>query len=147
MTPEQICAQFLDKNKTILHFGSDQRLPQYAEAQGYLQITDPINLDISSKYDYTVLVDTLELVDDPVSLIKQVKNLSETTVIYEFKYDDEFEVNPEWKQPWKTIGLEFLLTQEFDYVNDIFLGYATIHICKIPYNKELDKKEDENAIR
>ena len=147
MTPEQICAQFLEKDKKVLHFGSDQKLPQYVELQEYLHLDDLTSIDELPKYNYAVLVDTLELVDDPVSLIKQVKNLAETTVIYEFKYDTEFEVNPEWKQPWKTIGLEFLLTQEFDYVNDVFLGYATIHICKMPYNRELDQREDENAIR
>jgi hypothetical protein len=72
-----------------------------------------------------------------LNFIKFIKNLGKTTVIYEFKYDEGCEVKLDWKKPWKTFGLENFLTRQFDYVNSVFLGYATIHICEMPNDKRV----------
>lgn len=151
MKPEEIMAQFLKKEKRILHIGGDNCLGSLTEPDNYTQvkISSVSELDTieNTGFDYVVLSDVLELVDDPVELVKKAKNLARSTVIYEFKYDEDCVVDPSWKQTWKSVGLEFLLTREFDWVNDIYLGYATVHICEMPYNGELSDKENPDAIR
>ncbi len=151
MKPEEIMAQFLKKEKRILHLGGDACLGSLTEPDNYTQVNISSVNDLenikNTGFDYVVLSDVLELVDDPVELVKKAKNMARSTIIYEFKYDEDCEVAPEWKQTWKSVGLEFLLTREFDWVNDIYLGYATIHICEMPYNNTLEDKETPDAIR
>jgi hypothetical protein len=41
-------------------------------------------------------------------------------------------IDSAWKQPCKNIGLENILTWEFDYVRSLYLGYATVYYCEGP---------------
>ena len=150
MTPEQIYSQFLKPNQRILHLGGDPELKQLSQAHEYTQLTleqlaDYANIP-NSPYDYVIMSEVLEQVADPLELIRHVKNLAKITVIYEFKYDEMDEpVDPSWNKVWQSIGLEYTLTREFDYVNSVFLGYATIHTCEMPYTQT--DKEQPDAIR
>jgi hypothetical protein len=149
MTPEQIFSQFIKPNQHILHLGGDPELKELTQAHTYTRLeiadlTDYANIP-EGPYDYVVLSDVLECIENPVELINHVKNLATHTVIYEFKYEEMENVDPVWSRIWERVGLEFTLTREFDYVNDIFLGYATIHTCKMPYNNK--DKEHPDAIR
>lgn len=151
MTPEQIYSQFLKPNQRILHLGGNAELEDLAKAHEYTHLTLDQLTDFTtipnSAYDYAIMSDILEQVTDPIELIKHVKNLAKITVIYEFKYDEmDDPIDPSWSKIWQKIGLEFTLTQEFDYVNSIFLGHATIHTCEMPYTKT-DDKEHPDAIR
>lgn len=150
MQPEAIISQFMKKNQNILQIGGpNQDLRGFAEADSFLWI-DSNNVgdlaDLDKKFDYAVLSDVLELIDEPVELIKQVKNIADEVYIYEFKYDEGCVVQPEWKQPWKKVGLEYTLSFEFDYVNTVYFGYASLHICNTPYNGD-EKKGHPDAIR
>ena len=78
----------------------------------------------------------LETIEDPQNLITNVKNLTESVIIYEYKFDEGCYTNDSWNKPWTKVGLEHFLCKEFDYVNNIFLGYSTIHICKYPNNQD-----------
>lgn len=151
LTPEQIIAQFLKKEQKILHLGGNTELKTLAEAHSYTNLDKDQIVDFSSipvGFDYVVMGDILEVIDNPVDLIKHVKNIAKTTVIYEYKHDDDIPPPTDWKKPWQSVGLEYTLTREFDYVNNIFLGYATLHICDVPYNPtEQELKELGNAIR
>ena len=151
MKPEEILSQFLKKEKRILHLGGDSSLKDLTDADQYTQVQISSANDLekieNTGFDYVILSDVLELVEDPQEVIKQAKNMAKSTIIYEFKYDEDCVVDPSWKQTWKTVGLEFFLTREFDWVNDIYLGYATIHICEMPYNGGLLDKETPDAIR
>lgn len=148
--PDEVIAGFIDKDKQVLHIGTGE-LPNYIAVSSYV-VVDPSNVDAlilnKDQFDYVILTDILELIDDPKELISKVKNLAKTTIIYEFKYDSIENINPNWKQPWKSVGLEFFLGQQFDYVNNIFLGFATLHTCEQPYNpRPTEDKEHPDAIR
>lgn len=150
MTPEQIFSQFLKPNQRILHLGGNAELKELAKAHEYTHLTVDQLDDYSNippqAYDYVIMSDILELVNDPIELLKHVKDLAKTTIVYEFKYDEmDDPVDPVWSKIWQKIGLEYILTREFDYVNSIFLGHATIHTCEMPYT-ETDK-EHPDAIR
>ena len=153
MSPEQIVSSLLKKQQKILHIGGDESIKDLMEAYKYTRFeVDQIDQlsSVDDIYDYAIVSDALELIEDPESLIKQIKNQAKCTVIYEYKYDEmePADVNPAWKQPWKSKGLEFLLSREFDYINNIFLGYATLHICEMPYNPaENEEKEHPDAFR
>lgn len=135
-TPEEIMTAFIEPKKRILHIGGDPRLKELVDPTEYVRIeTADVNkdLELPTGFDYTVISDTLELVDDPISLIHKIRDSAKETFIYEFKYDDpEWIKSTDWKKPWLTVGLDWNLSQEFDYVHNIFLGYATINICKMP---------------
>lgn len=144
MKPEEIYTQFLKKNQNVLVVGRfNDILEEFLEPR-ILKKLDQKNdysqelKDLDTDFDYVILTEVLELVDDPRIIINQFKNLANTTVIYEFKYDDDCKVEQDWKKPWKSTGLEWILQQEFDKTNSIYLGYATIHFCDIPYNRELE---------
>ena len=149
MTPEEIFHSFIDKEKKILHLGGDAKLKELTQASEYtrIEIADIKDFaDLPSGFDYVVLSDVLEYVEDPIALIAHVRNLATNTIVYEFKYDDpDWILSDDWRMPWKRLGLEFKLSQNFDYINDVFLGYATLHICHTPYNGENEKVL--NAIR
>jgi len=149
-TPEQNIAHLLETGKKILHVGGDISLSTLLSNTEYhrLEISEISKIeDIDSDFDYIIFSDVLELIDDPQSLINLSKNKTKETVIYEFKYDENCIVDPSWKQSWKTVGLEYFLSKEFDYVSSIFLGYATVHICSTPYNQNDTEREILNAIR
>jgi hypothetical protein len=150
VTPEEIMAVYLKKDQRILHIGGDPSLGKLTESYDYtrIEISD-LDLDnIPEKpYDYVVLSDALELVDDPLALILKVKNLAKSTIVYEFKYDEYADLDPSWKQPWKSIGLEYNLTREFDWVNNRFFGYATMHTCEMPYNGPKVNEDGVDVIR
>lgn len=148
MSPEQLISQFIKKDQRILQIGGNPELKELAEADTYTYLSvDEMKNIPSQPYDYAILTEVLELIDNPVELINTVKNLSRSVVIYEYKYD-EIDVDPAWRKPWQSVGLEFSLTRGFDYVNSLFLGYATIHICEMPYTPtESEQKEHPDAIR
>lgn len=142
MTAEEIYSQFLKTHKRILHLGSDQSRikslinPEYYVGVDILPGAD-ICCDLNNDYelipegfDYALLAGVLEYLDDPRQFISYVKHKANITVVYEYKYDDKNKDG--WKNPWKNIGLESFLLREFDLVNSIFLGYATIHLCEMP---------------
>jgi hypothetical protein len=148
ISPEKIILNFLEEEKTILYLGDSCELDNEVDSSLYKRINENNVGDIDEKFDYAILTEILEKVDDPRNLISSIKNITDTVVIYEYKFDDGCYNNDEWKKPWTKIGLEYFLEREFDYVNSIFLGYATIYFCKFPYNKELDTDRiKENAIR
>ena len=135
-TPEEILTGFIEPNKRVLHIGGDPRLEELVNPSEYVRIetadiTD--ELEIPKEFDYTIISDALELIDNPISLIHKIRDSAKEVVIYEFKYDDpEWIKGDNWKKPWLTVGLEWNLIKEFDYIHNVFLGYATINICKMP---------------
>lgn len=138
ISAEQIISNFLDKEKKVLYIGESNDLENQLDGTLYKKINQKnINQvdDIDEKYDYVVLTEILETIDDPQSLITKVKNLSENVVIYEYKFDEGCYSKDNWNKPWTKVGLEHFLCKEFDLVNNIFLGYATIYICKYPNNE------------
>lgn len=141
-TPEQIFCSFIEKNKKILHIGGDSSLTDLVEPSEYRQLSLEDIKDIKnipSGYDYIVVSDALEYLDDPVQFIRDIKSLAKKYLIFEFKYDDpDWILDPNWKRPWSRIGLEYTLSRNFDYLNQIFLQHGTIHICHTPYNQEDD---------
>lgn len=142
MTAEEIYCQFLKTHKRILHLGSaNSKIKNLINPDYYVgidilpgsEICCDLNKDhdqIPEGFDYVLIAGVLEHVDDPCNLINSVKEKGKITLIYEYKYEDTNKDG--WKNPWKSIGLESFLTREFDYVNSIFLGYATIHLCEMP---------------
>jgi hypothetical protein len=149
--PEEIILNFLEKEKKVLYVGESTKLDEEVGFSLYKKITED-NIcqieKIDEKFDYVILTEILEKIDDPQDLIKKVKTIAENIVIYEYKFDPGCYNNNEWKKPWLKIGLEYFLGKEFDYVNSIFLGYATIYFCKFPYDKTSDDyRIAENAIR
>lgn len=160
MSPQEIYSPFIQEAKKILHvseFQTDIRnfLPSETELTtlGSFETADiPAELsdldtyrNIVDQYDFIVLDEILETVKDPVSIIQILKNKTKNLLVYEFKYleMEQKDVKSSWNCPWKTVGLEFVLSREFDFLNSIFLGYATIHLCKIPYNEKIE----ENVFR
>ena len=148
MTQDEIISQFLKKNQRILHLGCGQKLlKDLAEAHAYTGVDNTesadLQLDILKEYtalpsgfDYVIIGEVLEFADNPIDIIEHVRLLAKSTIVYEHKYDEDCVVDPNWKQPWKTLGLENFLTRKFDYVNSIFLGYATLHICEMPNTRK-----------
>lgn len=150
VTPEQVIANYIKKDQRILHIGGDPSLEKLTESYDYTRIEiDDLNLETvpEKPYDYVILSDALELLDNPLDVIKKLKNLSKSTIIYEFKYDEYTDIDPKWKQPWKNIGLQFNLTREFDWVNERFFGYATMYTCEMPYNGSTTNEDGIDAIR
>lgn len=142
MTSDEIISQFLKKNQRILHLGcGDQTLKTLAEAHEYTGISIDDTLatfeSLPNGFDYIVIGEALEFAENPTEIIDHIRLLSKSTIVYEHKYDEDCVVNPAWKQPWKSVGLENFLTQKFSYVNSIFLGYATLHICEMPITTKL----------
>lgn len=137
ISPEQIVSNFLDKEKTLLYIGNHNNLENELNASKCKKI-DQKNVDqiedVSEKYDYILLTEILETIDDPQRLIVKIKNLAEVVIIYEYKFDEGCYTNNNWNKPWTKVGLENFLCREFDYINNIFLGYSTIYICKYPNN-------------
>lgn len=131
--PIEILLQFVESGKTFVHLTQEN----------YKEI-----FDLDEKPDYIILSDILELNEDPQNIIESVKNISDTILVYEYKFDEGCYTPKEgWKTPWIYTGLENFLMKHFDYINQIFLGYSTIHICKLPFNETELNKEHENAIR
>lgn len=159
MNHSETLSLILTKDQSILHFSfEEERLDKYQEFKNYKTIGSSLDSDIKiypdsdlsqellSGYDLVLLSSYLEILEDPVKLIKQVKNLAETICIYEYKYELMNHVNPLWKKHWIKIGLTWNLQQNFDFINELYLEEATLHTCKIPYTQdENQKKVLENA--
>lgn len=144
MKPEEIFSQFLKKNQKVLVVGcSNEILENLIEPRILVNLEQKPDYsedikNVDNDFDYVILTEVLELVDNPQKIINQFKNTANTTIIYEFKYADDCEIKDDWKKTWESVGLEWILRQEFDKTNSIYLGYATIHFCDIPYNQELE---------
>lgn len=145
-TPEEVLAGFLEPKQRILHIGGDPKLERLLDASEYVRIeTADINnvLEIPTGFDVTIISDTLELVDNPVELVCKIRDSAKEIVIYEFRYDNpDWILSKDWKTPWRNQSLEWILNREFSYIHNIFLGYATVNICKMPIDKE---KEERNV--
>ena len=134
---DEIISQFTEKDGKVLYIGNPTAAIEKSATLSVLQSIDPLttNIDVdqlSKDFDTVVFAEVLELVDDPRKLINQFKWQSRSSIIYEFKYDHMDNINPTWKLPWKHIGLENILTWEFDYVKSLYLGYATVYFCEGP---------------
>lgn len=144
MTPQEIYSQFLKPYQKILHLGcGDKTLQNLCNPDKYVglsinecnDITTLKNLD--NDFDYVVIDEVLELINSPTELIENSKTLGKTIFIWEIKYDFYEPIDKDWKQPWKKIPLGKIVEDNFDFVNQIFLGYATMHFCSFPIqNKE-----------
>jgi hypothetical protein len=147
---DEVISNFLEKDKKILYVGTHSTdIINTASTPSELHFLNkdsfPLNDDVivPDKLDYVIFTDALELVDNPKEIISQLKWNSEQVIVYEFKHHQDFETNPEWKKPWLTVGLENILTWEFDYVRSIYLGYATVYFCSGPNSippEELNKE-------
>lgn len=139
ISAEEIVSNFLDGQKKVLYIGESNDLENQLDYILYKKISQK-NIEeiktIDEKYDYVILTEVLETIEDPQNLITNVKNLTESVIIYEYKFDEGCYTNDSWNKPWTKVGLEHFLCKEFDYVNNIFLGYSTIHICKYPNNQD-----------
>ena len=134
---DEIISQLTEKDGKVLYIGNPTAAIEKSATLSVLQSIDPLttNIDVdqlSKDFDTVVFAEVLELVDDPRKLINQFKWQSRSSIIYEFKYDHMDNINPTWKLPWKHIGLENILTWEFDYVKSLYLGYATVYFCEGP---------------
>lgn len=155
MNHSETLSIILSKDQTILHFShNEERLDKYQKFKNYktIGITDDsdikislnqtINPEILQGFDLIVLSSYLEIIDNPIELIQQIKNLSETVCIYEYKYDLMSDCDPEWKKHWSRIGLTWNLTQHFDLINELYFEEATLHTCKIPHTVDENKKRE-----
>jgi hypothetical protein len=134
---DEIISQFTEKDGKVLYIGTPTAAIEKSATLSVLQAIDPLttNIDIdqlSKDFDTVIFAEVLELVDDPRKLINQFKWQSESSIIYEFKYDHMDSIDPTWKLHWKHTGLENILTWEFDYVKSLYLGYATVYFCEGP---------------
>ena len=134
---DEIISQFTEKDGKVLYIGNPTAAIEKSATLSVLQSIDPLttNIDVdqlSKDFDTAVFAEVLELVDDPRKLINQFKWQSRSSIIYEFKYDHMDSIDSTWKLPWKHIGLENILTWEFDYVKSLYLGYATVYFCEGP---------------
>jgi hypothetical protein len=147
---DEVISNFLEKDKKILYVGTHSTdIINTALTPSELHFLNkdsfPLNdnVIVPDKLDYVIFTDALELVDNPKEIISQLKWNSAQVIVYEFKHHEDFETNPEWKKPWLTVGLENILTWEFDYVRSIYLGYATVYFCSGPNSippEELNKE-------
>lgn len=155
MTPEEIYSQFMKDDTSVLHLGCGKKtLKELRSFEQYVGVglneEADLNIDLNTSlddipgnFDYVVLDTILEVVNEPLELIKAAAKRGKMMVIYEFKYDEEDDYNlvqPHWKTPWKNTGLEYFLTQQFDWVNSVFMGHATLHMCTTPIG--LDEQGD-----
>lgn len=144
MQIEEIISTFLETDQRILYIDNTNiNYQDVFKTKYYIHHKlDDINFnkiptDFNGlKFQYIILTEILELIDNPTALIKHCKNLTENLIILEIKYDYFPKTNDNWKIPWKNFGLANLLNQEFSYIHEIFLGYATIYFVKDPYEPE-----------
>lgn len=136
---DEVISNFLEKDKKILYVGTrttDIINKELTPSELHFLDKDSFplsdNVLVPDKLDYIIITDILELVDNPKDVISQLKWKSEQVIVYEFKHLEDCETNAEWKKPWLTVGLENILTWEFDYVRSIYLGYATAYFCSGP---------------
>jgi hypothetical protein len=134
---DEIISQFTEKDDKVLYIGTPTDAIEKSATLSVFQSIDPltttVDLDnLSKDFDTVVFAEVLELVDDPRGIINQFKWQSKSSIVYEFKYDHIDGIDSAWKQPWKNIGLENILTWEFDYVRSLYLGYATVYYCEGP---------------
>lgn len=151
MHHNEIISQFLEQNQKILCVGTADKIAEHILTSPFFQSIDPIEInaqitDLANDFDTVIFSDALEKINNPRELIAQIKWHAKSSIVYEFKYDHMETVDPSWKQPWKTIGLENILTWEFDYVKSIYLGYATIFFCEGPNKFLQDQLVQSNQV-
>ena len=150
MHHDEIISQLVEKNQRTLYIGAPDDTVVQTLTPTFFQSVDPTKttdlqiLDIAKDFDTVIFSDALEKVEDPRSLISQIKWHAKVSVVYEFKYDHMEQIDADWKQPWKNIGLENILTWEFDYVRSMYLGYATVYFCEGP-NKHMPEELSKSA--
>jgi len=138
MHHDEIISQLVNKNEKILYVGQPNDVIQHALSPSFFQTISALEIpalntaDLPTDFNTLIFSDILELVDNPRELISKLKWCSNNTLIYEFKHDYLESINPDWKFPWKDVGLENILTWEFDYVRSLYLGYATVYFCNGP---------------
>jgi hypothetical protein len=135
MHHDEIIAQLAEKNQRLLYAGTPNDVIAETLIPSFFQVvssTDTEYSEIANDFDTVIFSDILEIVDDPRQLIAQLKWHAKSSIIYEFKYDHMDAIDESWKTPWKNIGLEHILTWEFDYVKSVYLGYATVYFCEGP---------------
>jgi len=154
MNHSETLAIILSTDQSILHFSyNEERLDTYQKFKNYktigidnnsdikISINEPVNLDLIQGFDLIILSAYLEIIADPIELIQQIKNLSETVCIYEYKYDLMNECSTEWKQHWNHIGLNWNLTQHFDLINELYLEQSTLYTCKFPFTQNKNQEK------
>lgn len=153
---EEFLANILSNDQSILHLKhSEKKFNEFVSYKNYVSIGKDKDCDIivedfndnflsylETKPDVFVMGHVLELVDDPKELITANRQNAEQTVIFEFKYDEIENIPPEWKTPWKNIGLAHFLYSQFDWINEIFLNGVTVYTCQDPNLSGREKKID-----
>jgi hypothetical protein len=139
MNRDEIICQYIEKNKKILYIGTPcddiikkEATPSELQVLNASSFPATDETSVSKDFDYIIFTDALELVDNPKDLITALKYNSNNVIVYEFKYDYMDDIDSTWKKPWLKVGLEHILTWEFDYVQSIYLGYATLYLCNGP---------------
>ena len=137
MPYDEIISQFTEKDEKVLYIGRPTDAIKKSTTPSVFHAIDPLTTPIHASnlpkdFDTVIFTEVLELVDDPRALINQFKWQAKCTIVYEFKYDHMDDIDPSWKLTWKNIGLENILTWEFDYVKSLYLGYATVYFCEGP---------------
>jgi hypothetical protein len=136
MHHDEIISQLVEKNQKILYIGAPDIIVAETVTPSFFQSIDPTKVtdaqiaEVTDDFDTVIFTDVLEKVDNPRQLISQLKWHAKSAIVYEFKYDQMDSIDASWKQPWKHIGLENILTWEFDYVRSLYLGYATVYFCE-----------------
>jgi hypothetical protein len=144
LTIDEILADRIKKSKKILSVKEHSKLiEQDADIYKCVNIDDlyqdnKFSYKSDMKFDYVILNEILEEIDDPVDLIKNLRLISATVIIVEQKYDVPGLIKNHWKTPWKKQGLEWHLNLMFDYINSLYLTYQTIHTCELPAPHEIE---------
>lgn len=134
MNHDEIISNYIPNKKRVVYLGDPDPIleknidPVFFESISYKEKEKILTLD--QPPEIIILSECLELSDDPLEIISFVKNKADTVIVYEFKHYENEPSNPDWKLPWLSVGLENKLSWEFDYVNSIYLGYATLYICE-----------------
>lgn len=135
MHHDEIIAKLADKNQRTLYIGTPNDVIAETLMPSFYQVINPentTNYDIPTDFDIVIFSDILEMINDPQQTIARFKWHAKSSIIYEFKYDYIDPIDENWRQPWKKIGLENILTWEFDYVKSLYLGHATVYFCEGP---------------
>lgn len=130
----EILLDKIKKNKTILYIGQDSELiAEKSQPESYASLDEDSFMNMSSgKYSYIILNEILETSANPKALIEKASTLAKTVFVVEQKYDVPGLIKSHWQQPWLKQGLEWILNNNFDYINSLYLMYQTIHTCEMP---------------
>lgn len=131
---DEILLDKIKKHKTILYIGQDSKLiAEKSKPESYTSLDEDSFMNMSNgKYFYIILNEILETSVNPKALIEKASTLAKTVLIVEQKYDVPGLIKSHWQQPWLKQGLEWILNNNFDYINSLYLMYQTIHTCEMP---------------